>query len=600
MRKVKIGKRTAVVAAILVLCVGLAYGAVVNYLSNTITKPVNVESPINLTGEIMYRTLDFGPLAVVPTIDGVISDGEWDRAVEIPVAGDMGIVRVLADVDYLYVLIHVKDDTDAREGENIHGNDQTSININPTEGAPWGLPCDIIFQMGADPAAWGGVSSGETDDWETDWKIDGVQQGTLPTGLETKTIYEAGMRISEWKLPLATIAPSYGDTLKFGGSIDVGDGNSYVYPVGLEWSDVSTYFHLPVGEPIVVTESFGDGVFSEQVYGGSEFFMHFEAENLANNPVDIATAMVIEGVGVGGVEDIYINGEYNPLYRMGFVGDDLVVLLDSEFGPTQYEVPGGSLKVTVDQVNWAHNVYIDHVKIDAQNYGTVITGSISNLDLGTAWPDTAYLEIGLRPEATKEVTNAGIYMIVFASSNPDRLVFHMQDYTGHRPGGFGSESICVYVDKEKAQRIDYKITLIPSTDGKGGKAYFEIWDAEGSYYDGGLEYVEYGYSTGEKADAKELDEDFSEAYVFYDFFCVPEEEGGVAGKEFTAFVGPITVINGELKVTKPTTLQPGASETIEVKVSLADALDPTQTYTIRVRVVTPGLTIEEVHEVVAG
>jgi len=49
MRKVKIGKRTAVVAVLMaVLCVGLAYGAVVNYLSNPVTTQVTVESPIEL------------------------------------------------------------------------------------------------------------------------------------------------------------------------------------------------------------------------------------------------------------------------------------------------------------------------------------------------------------------------------------------------------------------------------------------------------------------------------------------------------------------------------------------------------------------------
>jgi len=54
MRKVKFGKRTAVVAAILVLCVGLAYGAVVHYLSQTATVETTIESPIVVSGTILY------------------------------------------------------------------------------------------------------------------------------------------------------------------------------------------------------------------------------------------------------------------------------------------------------------------------------------------------------------------------------------------------------------------------------------------------------------------------------------------------------------------------------------------------------------------
>jgi len=182
-------------------------------------------------------------------IDGILSSGEWDCATEIPVAGVMGTVRVSATTDYLYVAFDVLDSTDARLGENIHGNDQTSINVNPTDGAPWGKPCDIIFQIGADPNAWGGTSSGQTDGWKTDWEINGVQQLSLPGDLETMTIfYSGGNRISEWKVPLASIAPSAGDDLKVGGAIDVGDGASYVYPIGLDplWKDASTYVDIYV------------------------------------------------------------------------------------------------------------------------------------------------------------------------------------------------------------------------------------------------------------------------------------------------------------------------------------------------------------------
>lgn len=188
----------------------------------------------------------------IPELDGIVSLGEWDDATEISVAGDMGIVKVLATTDYLYVLFDVVDSTDARLGENQVGNDKIGLNINPTEGGPWGKPYDIIFQTGADPAAFTttlpeGLSSGISNSWYTEWVIDGTQYD-LPPDLDTITLYSEGMRVSEWKIPLISIDPSAGDVLKIGGAADnLGDsGNSYVYPIGLEWANISTYFNIIV------------------------------------------------------------------------------------------------------------------------------------------------------------------------------------------------------------------------------------------------------------------------------------------------------------------------------------------------------------------
>ena len=183
-------------------------------------------------------------------INGVIEEGEWDGAETIPVAGNTGTVKVIATQDYLYVLFDIEDSTDARAGQT-YGNDQIGININPTDGAPWGLPCDIKFQFGADPNAWGGESSGTIDGWATQWVIDGVQQQELPSTLELNTTYTGdGRKIVECKIPLETIGPMLGDTLKIGGAIDVGDQNSYVYPTGLNWSEVNSYTALAVGKGI--------------------------------------------------------------------------------------------------------------------------------------------------------------------------------------------------------------------------------------------------------------------------------------------------------------------------------------------------------------
>jgi hypothetical protein len=192
---------------------------------------------------------------VPPTIDGVIGAGEWDGAVSILAADGVSRVGVIAHTDYLYVLFMVVDSTDARLGENAQGNDQTSININPTPGTTnWGKPCDIIFQTGADNDAWSGPSSDPTDGWLTDWEIDGTQVIGLPAGLETKTVYyDNGMRISEWKLPLASISGlSAGDVLDVAGTANVGDGTPNCYPpelnddVPANWGDLSIFVDILV------------------------------------------------------------------------------------------------------------------------------------------------------------------------------------------------------------------------------------------------------------------------------------------------------------------------------------------------------------------
>lgn len=180
-----------------------------------------------------------------PTIDGVVEEGEWDGATVIDVASGMGTVSVIARADYLYVLFNLVDLTDARAGENLGGNDQISINVNPTDGGSWGFPYDLIFETSADLPWDSKVNSGTLDGWNTRWFPDNAQQD-LPGDLESATIYTGAERITEWKLPLASTP---GDILKVGGAIEVGDGSSYPYPVDLAWDVASTFVDILVQQP---------------------------------------------------------------------------------------------------------------------------------------------------------------------------------------------------------------------------------------------------------------------------------------------------------------------------------------------------------------
>ena len=185
-----------------------------------------------------------------PEIDGIVSTGEWDDAVVIDVAGEMGTASIVASRDYLYMMFEGDDPTDAREGENQVGNDKLSININPTDEGPWGMPCDIIFEMGTDAASWSGwgPTCGSIDGYETNWVINGTQ-ATLPADLETITNYdyETDTRTTEWKIPLTTIS-SLGTTILVGGNCDnLGNtGSGFKFPDDLEWANASTYVEISI------------------------------------------------------------------------------------------------------------------------------------------------------------------------------------------------------------------------------------------------------------------------------------------------------------------------------------------------------------------
>lgn len=188
---------------------------------------------------------------------------------------------------------------------------------------------------------------------------------------------------------------------------------------------------------------------------------------------------------------------------------------------------GSSLSVTSEYGAYPEVTVLDDVAFDAQSGLVTIEGTISDLNVASGgWPDTAYLEIGVRPETTKEETNAGVYMIVFGSSQSGILAIHLQDYGGQRPP---CPPWPAYIPVEKAEKIDYKITLIPSGE-SGGTAYLELWDMEETYQEAPSQ--EYGYS-----DANTFDEDFSEARLFYSLMA---DGGGEPDITYSATIGDIT------------------------------------------------------------
>jgi hypothetical protein len=185
------------------------------------------------------------PDTLSPTIDGYVATSEWDGATVIPVSDSMGTVSVLAYSNNLYVLLELPDTTDARMGQNIKGNDQASLNVNPTDGGAWGFPYDLIFETSADFPWNPKINSGDVNGWHTRWLQNDVQY-YVPGGLKSATTYTGTTRITEWCLPVNWLGLSPGDPLRVGGAIEIGNGNSYAYPVGLVWGDVSTFTEILV------------------------------------------------------------------------------------------------------------------------------------------------------------------------------------------------------------------------------------------------------------------------------------------------------------------------------------------------------------------
>ena len=183
------------------------------------------------------------PIAA-PVVDGVVNAGEWEGCTELSLTGDKGTACIIAYPDYMYVLYQLNDPTDDRALPSSPGNDKLGININPDPTQPlgWGKPYDIVFQTGSDPAAFTTPSpdepgsSGLSDGWETEWVI-GNDQLPLPASVQTMTPAYAGLRISEWRIPLSSISGLVsGSILKVGGGADIESG-SYSFPTTLNWAD---------------------------------------------------------------------------------------------------------------------------------------------------------------------------------------------------------------------------------------------------------------------------------------------------------------------------------------------------------------------------
>lgn len=173
---------------------------------------------------------------------------------------------------------------------------------------------------------------------------------------------------------------------------------------------------------------------------------------------------------------------------------------------------------------------LDTATFNAQAKPITIEGEVTSIDLGTVWVDTGYLEIGIRPNGTKNDRNAGIFLV--ALNQLASTGVHLQDYSGGgRSGGV--------IEIPKNSPFRYKITLTPSGS-IGGVATLEVW------VDGisqGEVSLNYGYSsTWEENVPGPLDEDFTVARLFY---SIVADRRGIGGLTYNAEVGDVVVALAE-------------------------------------------------------
>ena len=175
--------------------------------------------------------------------------------------------------------------------------------------------------------------------------------------------------------------------------------------------------------------------------------------------------------------------------------------------------------------NEPETLVLDNVPFDAQTAPVTMEGEVLALDLGNGWVDTAYVEIGVRPESTKDERNAGVYLIAF-NVDGDGTWVHLQDYSGNGQSG---GVIKIGEDSD----FSYKMTLTPSGS-TGGTATLEVWVGEVSQ---GTATLPYGHaSTWDEDVAGDFNEDYTSAYLFYSIIA---DRRGVADQTYSATVGNI-------------------------------------------------------------
>jgi len=317
------GKSLPILGILLIamLAIGGVSAAVVNYLSNTVTKPATVASPIALTGKMEYwptkQDYLFDVRGSQPAGAWWAPDGKSGYSAGLYVQdGTKGWAEVSIPVD-----IALKDIIELKFWEMIESY-TTGYSVNVVLGIDLendGFTADVAgWHVGTDSWTLAAL------DGDTFVEMDGVTGNPNPdVWSETDTL-----SVSQWWTPDESGAgfaksssyPStfYGSFANFvnGFLVDstqtslIPDANARVKCIKLliggsgSWMEERAFVDLVTVneavydlEPVIVTEDFDGVAFTPTLFSGGEFFMRFEAENLANRDMHIMLALVMQCPG---------------------------------------------------------------------------------------------------------------------------------------------------------------------------------------------------------------------------------------------------------------------------------------------------------------
>jgi len=223
------------------------------------------------TGEIITS---YWELNTPPTIDGVISDGEWDgylwfdetltnypgtTPVNMPIK-----IYMTNDADNLYVALDIPDTYDMRDNPEVAEGSSDTFGLNiGVEGEERSYSRVLQFNTATYPenpekregwypfddymAQWSvATSEDNVDKWGPSWEAHAI-----PSGVQSKTLFDETHRVQEIAIPLSDLGISLGDTIRIGGAIRASEYDGYnfhaLYPIGLEWGDAVTYKGFTLG-----------------------------------------------------------------------------------------------------------------------------------------------------------------------------------------------------------------------------------------------------------------------------------------------------------------------------------------------------------------
>lgn len=327
MRNIKLFGRTVPIVALIlsaVLILGSS-AALVNYLSTTVTQPVSVASPIELSGKIRY--LD------VSTTLGQSANGIADWSTDYAESGSYSVILSVEDIaatplQYAEVSIDVEDfplgasppvasfSCYSTEGTVIprfifelpgtYPNGGTLLVIYAYDSIPsTGYTADFAtFEPTAEGAYSWEIYTGDWDGW--------IAGGYAPTWSELLTAINDYTKKTAGELTVANVLVLLSRSVLE----EVGPHTAYV-------DDITINTEVYDFEQVT---NF-DGIATLVLRGGDSFSMDFKAKNWANTAIDAPLALVIENPSAW--NDGEISGDPAPLwYGVSEDGKYLVLVFD--------------------------------------------------------------------------------------------------------------------------------------------------------------------------------------------------------------------------------------------------------------------------------